>query len=189
MAPDSTQRRIVDAAIDYMNAFGSEKLNLGDVARLAGVGRATVHRHFGTREGLVEAVRVHLKEEFAQTVVESVAPCEKLHEKVAMVATLIRRSQLDRGSPVWTGYFSPLEKASLVVDHAGRNIVELCDIVRPFVVEAQANGEIRADLDVEFTCEWLARICMTFVFDPANLDIDDDQTVVEFFRANLSGLG
>lgn len=189
MAPDSTQRRIVNAAIDYMNAFGSEKLNLGDVARLAGVGRATVHRHFGTREGLVEAVRVHLKEEFAQTVVESVAPCEKLHEKVAMVATLIRRSQLDRGSPVWTGYFSPLEKASLVVDHAGHNIVELCDMVRPFVVQAQADGEIRTDLDVEFTCEWLARICMTFVFDPANLDIDDDQTVVEFFRANLSGLG
>ena len=102
--------------------------------------------------------------------------------------TLIRRAHVDRASPVWTGFFSPLEKATLVVDHASRNIVDLCDIVRPSVVDAQANGEIRADLDVEFTCEWLARICMTFVFDPANLDIDDDKSVVEFFRMNLAGL-
>ena len=188
MPSDQTQSRIADAAIEYMNAFGSEKLNLGDVARMAGVGRATVHRHFGTRDGLVEAVEERLRDQMAVAIVEEAASREHFHEKVGLIAVLLRRAIVDRESPGWFRFFSPMERANLFVGHAGQNIVHFCQTLRPIVVDAQTCGQIRADLDVDFTCEWLARICTTFVLDRAIVDIDDEATVVEFFRMHLVGL-
>ena len=53
---DATARRIVDAATRQLELFGIQRTTMEDVARRAGVSRVTVHRHFATKDLLVEAV-------------------------------------------------------------------------------------------------------------------------------------
>ncbi|MGB1222017.1 MAG: TetR/AcrR family transcriptional regulator [Alcanivoracaceae bacterium] len=54
----STQagERILDAALSLFVEFGLRRNTMDDVAQRAGVGRATVYRHFGDKDRLVQAV-------------------------------------------------------------------------------------------------------------------------------------
>ncbi len=57
-APDGPARRILDAVGECVARWGWAKTTVDDVARAAGVGRATVYREFpGGRESLLEAHR------------------------------------------------------------------------------------------------------------------------------------
>lgn len=58
----ATRRRILDAAIDHLAATGDAALAIGDVATAANVSERTVYNHFGSLEGLVDAVSDHLAE-------------------------------------------------------------------------------------------------------------------------------
>ncbi|MEM7413803.1 MAG: helix-turn-helix domain-containing protein [Myxococcota bacterium] len=188
MGLSALKLRIVDTAIEYMTAFGSEKLNVREVARHAGVGRATIHKHFGTKQGLLEAAEARIAEQMVEVLTDVAASIDGLHLQAAAIATRIRRSRVDRSITPWIGFFSPLEEGALLVTHAGEHIRSLCDVFRPLVAMAQERGEIRAELDAGRTSEWIARISLTFALAPANLNIDDEGSVREFFREHLAGL-
>lgn len=47
-----TKNKILNAAIEILNTY--PKASLGDIAVAAGVGRATLHRHFSNREELLQ---------------------------------------------------------------------------------------------------------------------------------------
>jgi AcrR family transcriptional regulator len=55
--PD-TRRRILDAAVDVIDAGGEASLRVTDVAARAGIATGLIHHHFGSREGLVSAAQV-----------------------------------------------------------------------------------------------------------------------------------
>jgi AcrR family transcriptional regulator len=57
----ATRRRILDAAISLM-AGGRQEVIVGEVAVSAGVSERTIYNHFGSADGLVEAVSDHLAE-------------------------------------------------------------------------------------------------------------------------------
>ena len=46
--PSSTDERILDGALKAVSAYGPQRVTAEDVARAAGVGRATVFRRFGS---------------------------------------------------------------------------------------------------------------------------------------------
>lgn len=54
--PDEFTRRILTAAVDQMAAVGWRRSTVDDVAKRAGIGRATVYRRFATKDALTEAV-------------------------------------------------------------------------------------------------------------------------------------
>lgn len=180
--------RIVDAAITYLRAFGSEKLNVREVAQLAGVGRATVHKHFGTRDGLLEAAQTCVEEQMLEMLSIAASIDGPLDQRAAAVAICIRRARADRSSATWFGFFNPIEEAAMLVTQASTHIRHLTALFRPLVIDAQASGEIRAGIDVDHASEWMARMCLTFVLDPAELDIDNEETVARFFHMQLAGL-
>lgn len=53
--PERTRRRVLDTARSLFAAHGPEGASIRDVARSAGVSLATVHHHFGSKQGLVKA--------------------------------------------------------------------------------------------------------------------------------------
>lgn len=56
-AADTTERRVVDAALACIARFGPSKTTLDDIARESGVSRATIYRAFpGGRDTLFDAV-------------------------------------------------------------------------------------------------------------------------------------
>lgn len=54
--PDGVGVRIMDAALAEYLAHGFRRTSVDDVARRAGLGRATIYRRFATRDDLVNAV-------------------------------------------------------------------------------------------------------------------------------------
>ena len=54
-AAEDTRRRVLDAVSDRLAAAPAERVNIEDVARLAGVARSTVYTIFGSKAGLFDA--------------------------------------------------------------------------------------------------------------------------------------
>jgi TetR/AcrR family transcriptional repressor of mexCD-oprJ operon len=61
--------RIVDAAIDCLSA--NPEASMADIARAAGLVRATIYVHFPTRESLIEAVTHHAIADATQVIVSA----------------------------------------------------------------------------------------------------------------------
>ncbi|EID16218.1 TetR/AcrR family transcriptional regulator [Mycolicibacterium phlei] len=66
VTPDdqSTRRRILAATFVVLARDGRRRLQLSDVAAEAGVSRPTLYRHFGSKEGLLEAFALYEQDNF-----------------------------------------------------------------------------------------------------------------------------
>ena len=87
---DRNRLAILEAAIGVLGA--QPDAGIAEVAAAAGVGRATVYRHFASREALIEALRLYASEEarqrFAEARVEEGGPVEALERIVAAMLAL-----------------------------------------------------------------------------------------------------
>lgn len=59
---NGTVERILDGAVRALARHGHHKLSMSDVCAEAGVSRGTLYRYFKSREALIEAIAVHVKE-------------------------------------------------------------------------------------------------------------------------------
>jgi TetR/AcrR family transcriptional repressor of mexCD-oprJ operon len=85
---DRNREAILEAAV-----MGAQpEAGIAEVAAAAGVGRATVYRHFPSRDELIEALRLHASDEarrrFAAARVEEDDPVEALERFVAAMLAL-----------------------------------------------------------------------------------------------------
>jgi hypothetical protein len=56
----------------------------------------------------------------------------------------------------------------------------------PFLEEARANGEVRADLDIRQASEWIMRILISLVTVPSQtVDLGDAQQLRRFIEDHL----
>lgn len=79
---DRTGDRILAAAGEVLLASGLEAFELDDVARRAGVGRSTVYRRFGDRNGLIVAALAAETTRFFTALADVVAPAEDVVDEV-----------------------------------------------------------------------------------------------------------
>ncbi|MXP25359.1 TetR family transcriptional regulator [Altererythrobacter indicus] len=68
--PEEARRVILDAAEKTMGKNGPAGLRLQDIAREAGVSHPTILHHFGSREGLVQALNVRAMDKLTRGVIE-----------------------------------------------------------------------------------------------------------------------
>lgn len=71
--PEEARALILDAADTVTRAQGLASLRLQDVAREAGVSHPTILHHFGSREGLVQALNARAMDQLTRDVVEGMA--------------------------------------------------------------------------------------------------------------------
>lgn len=68
--PEEARRVILDAAEKNMTASGPAGIRLQDVARAAGVSHPTILHHFGSREGLIQALNRRTLEDLKTTLLK-----------------------------------------------------------------------------------------------------------------------
>jgi AcrR family transcriptional regulator len=138
--------RLLAAAEEGFNT-GGVNTSLDDIAKAAGVGNATLYRHFPTREALIEAVYDHRIRTLCDAAVESVAaeePGEALFGWLRAVVTHLTRSQV-LGEAFMAAHEGPadLEPPQIIAwHHAVR------EAAAPLLRAAQRAGAVRPDLGV-----------------------------------------
>lgn len=70
-AAGSSRRRILDATCVVLSRHGHRNLQLSDVAAEAKVSRPTLYRHFGSKEGLLEAFSRYEQDKFDAGIAEA----------------------------------------------------------------------------------------------------------------------
>ncbi|MGO4446506.1 TetR/AcrR family transcriptional regulator [Mycobacterium sp. 2YAF39] len=72
-ADTSTRRRILAATFVVLARDGTRKLQLSDVAAEAKVSRPTLYRHFGSKDGLLEAFGLYEQDNFDAGITAAIA--------------------------------------------------------------------------------------------------------------------
>lgn len=180
---DPASERILDAALDLAAASGLRHLTMEDVARAAGVGRATVYRRFGDREALVDALSTREARRCLAELAAASDPSAPVIDQFAegfVVSVRLLRSH-------------PLLRRLVLVE---RQILlqalddGLFELARGFLADrirvAQRLGEVR-DVDADQAAEILTRVTTSFALLPAtSLDLDDADRMREVARELLA---
>ncbi|CAM3603926.1 TetR/AcrR family transcriptional regulator [Smaragdicoccus niigatensis] len=90
-APTSTDARILDAALTLFAEVGIKRTTIDDIAREAGVNRATLFRRMGSKDAIVRAALLREAAHVLDSIGQSVDPIEDDRERViaGFVTTLV----------------------------------------------------------------------------------------------------
>jgi TetR/AcrR family transcriptional regulator, mexCD-oprJ operon repressor len=164
MAPRSTSprrradaqrniERILDAAVEALT--DDLDASMSDVARRAGVARATVYVHYPTREALVEAVTDRAFSEIGGVIIAAApddgSPVEALRRVTA--ATWRKLGRYQALVAITTSTRTPEE---LHDRHA-----PVVDLLLPLIVRGQRSGDFRADVPASWHLAVLIAIMHT----------------------------
>ncbi len=91
----STKQALLESAFELLNQ--NPKASLADIAALAGVGRATLHRHFSGRDDLIEAMTLQAIDETEQAADEA----SKNSTSYSMALEQIFKAMIPLGNRYW----------------------------------------------------------------------------------------
>ncbi|MEV7394665.1 MULTISPECIES: TetR/AcrR family transcriptional regulator [unclassified Streptomyces] len=141
-------RRRVDARSSVERIIAAGRIVLGEgeaslerIAAEAGVGIATLYRHFPNREAVVRAVLEDILQTDLQPLIERAAEADDTRQALQEIATrLLDLIAEERGLVTFAGNF-----ADVAVDVLQRFSASL----HPLLLRGQQAGEIRADLTAD----------------------------------------
>jgi AcrR family transcriptional regulator len=139
---------ILEAARKLFAQLGPENVTMADVAREAGVARATVFNHFGSKHALIESITEEVLAGYVLLLDEALAD----HESPA--PDLVRRAFEHMGRGIeedrrfYRGVFREIAKLSLGLDEGGpgqRTRLEALVRLEKLLTRGQARGELSAE--------------------------------------------
>ena len=149
----ATRQRIVDQAIALTRVAGLEALSIGHLAELTGLSKAGLFRHFGSKTGLQQAVLAACVDEFRSHVI---VPALRAPTGIERLTRLLD-SWLDWTAAADCAGGCPLLGAAVELDDQPGALRDYLvekqrawlDCIRAAAARAVADGDLRADLDIE----------------------------------------
>lgn len=162
-SPGEATRALLRAAEGCFTEFGVRRTTMDDVARRAGVSRPTVYRYFRDRDALVLAVIARRTRAFSSPAREFIEAQPTFAAQIVEGVTFV----------IEAGRADPLTHALLRPDSpgSGREVITASQLSReiaaevwaPILAEAQRAGAMRADLDIDEVCAWIAAVELLIV--------------------------
>ena len=169
---DPQRERLLDAAEACLQRFGLSKTTTEDVAREAGLSRATVYRQFGSRDRLVAAVTAREAERCAAAAIDHLQGFAEIGDWIVEGFLFCLREIPQRPLLAQLGGPQELVAMSRVVLGSERMRSMGADVLRPVFERARDRGQLAPDFDLDEFSEWALRILMSFlaVRSPAHPD-------------------
>ena len=179
-ARDNTRARIMLAATRHCEDIGLRRATMEDVARAAGLGRATVYRHFQSKDALVRAVILAETEAFFAALDNAIADCpsdeDRLAEGFAFALHYIRAHTL-------LNKLLRSEPETLLPYLVGGD--ELIAVATSAVC-GRVHGEAGRSRQGRENAELLVRLVLSLALTPASgLEVADHDEAVAFARRHL----
>jgi len=179
--------RLLDAAEACIERFGLAKTTVEDIATAAKVSRATIYRYFDNRDELVLAVVLRSLEQSGEGdlstfFVEADTPDRFGDALVEAMVHLLDRLRHDPKLEVLLNRDTAGVSAS--ISGASEALFAfVLDDWRPLMTAAQADGLIRADLEVDELSEWLLRaiVSLLTVEGPRHHSAQDERRLLATF--------
>jgi AcrR family transcriptional regulator len=181
---DASRERILDAAIQLFSERGYAATGVQEIARSAGIEKAALYWHFGSKESLLAAVLDRTDADFVERILKRVSKGGSSDERLDLFVNGLMRLAADRGHMVRLmlsiaierGQVSPESRASVKgVFERTRKAVE--------VGFEQALGVALPDVDL------IARLVLAYLEEAAVRDIIDPEGAEhERFFAHLRRL-
>lgn len=177
--PDAASA-ILTAAETCFERFGIAKTTMEDVARAAGLSRATVYRYFADRESLIMASVVRRARMNIEPARAHIAKWPTFEERI--IEGICHNVSRGRRDPMVHLLVSPEEMSlsNRLLSASGAAIELTYELWGPILTEAQESGRMRTDIDVRLLCEWIAEIEMMYISQ-----LGDEDGAFDRFREKI----
>jgi AcrR family transcriptional regulator len=168
------RERLLDAAEGCLEQFGPQKTSMEDVARAAGMSRATVYRYFENRDALLLGVASRQASALASEAIDYLSRFDTISDWLVEGLLFTLREMPNR--PVFASLVTSLDSrasGSLLLGSTG--LVQIgVNVLQPMFANAEAQGLLRDDIDPEMLIEWLLRMLWTYLNAPSQVATDED---------------
>jgi AcrR family transcriptional regulator len=168
------RERLLDAAEGCLEQFGPQKTSMEDVARAAGMSRATVYRYFENRDALLLGVASRQASTLASEAIGYLSRFNTISDWLVEGLLFTLREIPNR--PVFASLVTSLDSrasGSLLLGSTG--LVQIgVSVLQPMFVSAKAQGLLRDDVDPEMLIEWLLRVLWTYLNAPSQVATDEE---------------
>jgi AcrR family transcriptional regulator len=182
--PASGRERLLEATLACVARYGIAKTTVEDVARQAGLSRATVYRQFpGGKDQLVNSTIAWEASRFFERLAIAVADAPDL-ETLLVDALLFANKAFEEHAVLQ----KVLEtEPGLLLPQLTVENTRITAFVRAFLLNAFERNRERlvGGLDLQRAADHVARLVLSFVGTPGRWDLTDKQQVRELVRTEL----
>ena len=182
---------ILDAAVDELRAYGLRRTSVDNVARRAGLSRATVYRRYENKNVLVQAALVRESARFFGEIVAAVGPLPTVRERLVegfvvglrLVRTDALLTRLLVSDPEELVPYLTLRGAGVIAAASEFLVAQYEQVAGPRMAGDPMSREPRV------LAEMLVRLAISFTLTPTGvIAVDDDAAVRQFADAYLAPL-
>ena len=168
------RERLLDAAEGCLQQFGPQKTSMEDVARAAGMSRATVYRYFENRDALLLGVASRQASSLAAEAIRYLGQFNTISDWLVEGLLFTLREIPQR--PVFASLVTSLDSSAaskLLLGSSGMIQIGV-NVLRPMFANAKGQGLLREDVDIDMLIEWLLRVLWTYLNAPSQVATDED---------------
>jgi AcrR family transcriptional regulator len=176
------QGRILDGARRVARRYGMSKLRMNEVAAEAGVSRASVYKYFLDRDALVQALIDWAVFCYGEDLHEAVESTRGLDNQI-FASVLVARAYWDADEEYGQEWYRPY-RDRVITRQAEKFLPLMMDALGPALADAQVEGLVRMELDIDQAAEWLARIIHSMAVTPGiTFEERDHSAILAFLRS------
>ena len=168
---EAARAKLMDAAEACFDRYGVAKTTMDDIAKMAGVSRPTVYRHFEDRDNLILAVVMRRSRQLIDRAVKFISKQGSFEDQ--LVEGLLFLVEKGRKDPFVRLLVTPEhhDVATRVLGSSSLPVELTFEMWEPILIAARDGGQLRDDLDFEAISRWLTYLIILLL---GRLDIEED---------------